>query len=58
MVNYLLITHEILTENIKDNIDAINLGMTPPDTSQAVPPIALLGENAALLGQFKYQPRY
>ena len=41
--------NQIPVNNIKDNIDASNLGMTPPDTSQAVPPIALLGENAPYL---------
>ncbi len=48
--------NQIQISNIKDNIDASNLGMTPPDTSQAVPPIALLGESAALLGHLSINP--
>ncbi len=42
--------------NIHDNNDASSLGMVPPESNQATPPIALLGENAAFLGHLSINP--
>ncbi len=41
---------------IADRTDAANTGRLPPETLQAVPPIAELGKNAALLGHLSINP--
>ncbi|PTQ88265.1 serine/threonine-protein kinase [Agitococcus lubricus] len=42
--------------NIQDDKDASSLGMTPPETNQAVPPVAQLGEQAAFIGHLTINP--
>ena len=48
--------HQINPDNIRDDIDATGANMLPPETNSTLPPIALLGESASLLGHLSYNP--